>query len=673
MIYSCKRNLALFASAHLFFPDFFCKKVDMKDYKIDLVYLWVNGKDPAWQEKFNNVWDFRLTNKNRYRDNSELRYSLRSVEQNMPWVNKIFIITDEQIPAWLKETPKIRVVDHKEIIEPEFLPCFNSEAIELRMSRIKELAERFILASDDFFVYKPLAKSFFFDDDGEPVYRFIRRPGLDANRPHNLYYENLIFTKNLVENSGYKLPPDLEPYHNFDPYKKSFIEEVQKEFQPAIKNTLQKKVRGSGSFQRVAYSLLDISKNERKWKIDTEEDNIYFSVGDVNKIFQTLTEKKPFLFCINDDERSGEWFIRLPLLLESLFPNKATWEKPVELSIRPCFRGEKHICVVFAPDENYSKYFSATLASLIENSDPKLKYDIVVLEIDIGDYTKRLLNYGLPENFSLRFINVFEYLSTNFNIREFNVRSYWSISTYFKCLIPLLFSSYERVLFCDADLVFVDDFQDFYNVDFDGKLIAGVLDTVSPNLENNLFRKNELLELGIKHPDRTYINAGVILFNTKEIDERKYREELNSGIKLPLPFQDQDLLNLIFQDEVKLSSFKFNFQNGVTIYNPEYLTQIPQKYAELYLEAYNNPVIIHYTGSIKPWHDPHQKLSFYFWMFAKKGPFYELIYSEFLAGKFKQNPSGLKNFLREKSRFLFPLQSKRREYIKKMLVKLGVI
>ena len=83
--------------------------------KIDLVYLWVNGNDPNWMEE-KSTWGKKLnikknndTDSSRYVDNEELRFSLRSVEQNAPWINKIFIVTNGQIPSWLDiSNPKIQ-------------------------------------------------------------------------------------------------------------------------------------------------------------------------------------------------------------------------------------------------------------------------------------------------------------------------------------------------------------------------------------------------------------------------------------------------------------------------------------------------------------------------------------------------------------------------------------
>lgn len=114
----------------------------MNSTDIDLVYLWVDGSDPRWLEKkirFTGAVsdNSEVNNKGRYMNNDELRYSLRSVERYLPWIRKIFIVTDDQCPEWLvKEHPKIQLVDHKEILPEEALPCFNSSVIELSLIHI---------------------------------------------------------------------------------------------------------------------------------------------------------------------------------------------------------------------------------------------------------------------------------------------------------------------------------------------------------------------------------------------------------------------------------------------------------------------------------------------------------------------------------------------------------
>ena len=48
---------------------------------------------------------------NRYRDNNELKYSLRSLVKYAPWVRRIFIVTADQVPSWLHlEDDRISII-----------------------------------------------------------------------------------------------------------------------------------------------------------------------------------------------------------------------------------------------------------------------------------------------------------------------------------------------------------------------------------------------------------------------------------------------------------------------------------------------------------------------------------------------------------------------------------
>lgn len=57
-----------------------------------------------------------VNDSNRYRDSDELKYSIRSLVKNAPWVRRIFIVTDNQIPNWLNledNLGSISIVTHK--------------------------------------------------------------------------------------------------------------------------------------------------------------------------------------------------------------------------------------------------------------------------------------------------------------------------------------------------------------------------------------------------------------------------------------------------------------------------------------------------------------------------------------------------------------------------------
>ncbi|MGQ0631258.1 MAG: stealth conserved region 3 domain-containing protein [Sporichthyaceae bacterium] len=146
------------------------------DFEIDVVYTWVNGADPTWQARRDAAWakanphehSNLAANPSRYLDRAELRYSLRSLERNAPWVRHIYVVTDHQVPAWLNPAdPRLRIVDHTEIFtDSGALPTFNSHAIESRLHRIPGLAEHYLYLNDDMFFGAPCAPEDFFVGNG---------------------------------------------------------------------------------------------------------------------------------------------------------------------------------------------------------------------------------------------------------------------------------------------------------------------------------------------------------------------------------------------------------------------------------------------------------------------------------------------------------------------------
>ena len=107
---------------------------------------------------------------NRYRDNEELRYSLRSLEKYAPWIRHVYLVTDDQVPYWLNTSAhRMTVLSHKDIFsgdERKFLPLFSSPAIEARLHRIPGLSEQFIYFNDDVLLGAPVSPGDFLTSTG---------------------------------------------------------------------------------------------------------------------------------------------------------------------------------------------------------------------------------------------------------------------------------------------------------------------------------------------------------------------------------------------------------------------------------------------------------------------------------------------------------------------------
>jgi stealth protein CR2/Stealth-like protein len=158
------------------------------DFPIDVVYTWVDGSDPAWQDRLRARQDgvarhHLAANPSRFLSRDELRYSLRSLEMYAGWVRQVFLVTDQQVPRWLR-AGQVTVVDHREIFPADgsALPTFNSHAIEARLHHIPGLADHYLYLNDDVFFGRPVAPETFFTPDGRTHY-FPTPAALDDGPP----------------------------------------------------------------------------------------------------------------------------------------------------------------------------------------------------------------------------------------------------------------------------------------------------------------------------------------------------------------------------------------------------------------------------------------------------------------------------------------------------------
>jgi hypothetical protein len=147
---------------------------------IDAVITWVDGNDPRHRKKRRKALKkvdstdgnplSTGTGETRFIDNGELRYCLASIRTFAPWIRNIYLVTDNQKPAFLNDQLlkdlNIIIIDHK-VLFRDFewaLPTFNSRTIETALWRIPNIAPRFIYFNDDFILTAPVNQDHFFDD-----------------------------------------------------------------------------------------------------------------------------------------------------------------------------------------------------------------------------------------------------------------------------------------------------------------------------------------------------------------------------------------------------------------------------------------------------------------------------------------------------------------------------
>ncbi len=305
--------------------------------EIDLVYLWVNGNDPKWIQKrdsFLNIDVKKTSLIGRYEDNNELKYSLRSVDKHLPWIRKIFIITDNQIPDFLNVNhPKIEIIDHTEIMPKEILPTFNSWVIDCHIHNIPNLSEKFIYANDDCFINEDLTPDFFFKNN-LPIIRMKSSIGFFfelkfkklINIFLNTYDLGTLKASKIVKNK-YNKYYFLRKHHNIDSYLKSDYQKATENFYNEVKETLLNRFRKDNDLQRILFDLDILANNRGCLKYIKDNESIIISVQEPD-YKSILKNYKPKLFCLNDNEKTtNEDKKRIKPFLETLFPNKSQFEK----------------------------------------------------------------------------------------------------------------------------------------------------------------------------------------------------------------------------------------------------------------------------------------------------------------------------------------------------------
>lgn len=190
------------------------------EFKIDFVVSWVDGNDPLWQKKKNGALpNTKISTDskkdtfnadNRYREYGLFKYWFRSIEKYAPWVRKIFLVTDNQVPNFLNlNNKKVVLVKHSDFIDQRFLPTFDSSTIELNIHKIKNLSEHFVYFNDDMFLNVPVCKSDFFSFTGHAKDTI----GQSIIMPVQKYDHNILNNVAII-NQNYRKKEVLKKYWN---------------------------------------------------------------------------------------------------------------------------------------------------------------------------------------------------------------------------------------------------------------------------------------------------------------------------------------------------------------------------------------------------------------------------------------------------------------------------
>ncbi|OUM63937.1 hypothetical protein PIROE2DRAFT_9469 [Piromyces sp. E2] len=382
---------------------------------ISVVYTWVDGNDVDFlEEKSKYNGGFKEFN-SRDRSADELRYSIRSLEQYMPWHNgTIYIVTNNQIPKWLDTSnPRIKMVYHREFIPEYYLPTYDSNVIELFLDKIPGITEYFLYFNDDIFLNNYIHPSFYFtsktfypkvyrsyivDLNKKLVEKIIRR-----NNVREIFYASKYFTREILRKYfdpsfeyRYLLHTVYVIYRDLmEPFRQLFRKEIRLICSDKFRNPYEPhslylyqtylyyatqhkefplKLGGNGkASQFIGYPLPQIKdRTVKTYSVEMVPEKIskqYIKFGSVTdnydynlKLFKNFRKNNNLLvYNFNDEYSENSSLYQFTEYMISRYPKPSSFEKKeyidMELAIQPLFKRIDDLTKTINEEipENYDK------------------------------------------------------------------------------------------------------------------------------------------------------------------------------------------------------------------------------------------------------------------------------------------------------------------------------
>ena len=255
--------------------------------------------------------------------------------------------------------------------------------------------------------------------------------------------------------------------------------------------------------------------------------------------------------------------------------------------------------VMYTFNDNFVPQSAASIISILENNKTAKAINFYLVVMDVSKENQQKLksmieDYGRKVHF-IELKNLDSYFGFNFDTGKFH-----PIVLSRLLVDQLLPSKIDRLLYIDGDTICRGNIQELFTIDMQGKIVGMAL-------ENTFGSKNKAT-LGLQNTH--YYNAGILLIDLKKWRKEKIGKKIieffsrEKDLK-EFRYNDQDILNCFFKNEIFTIPPKYNYTNALDRYYYKDLKQIeePAEYysKEIFDEARANPLIVHYLGEERPW------------------------------------------------------------------------
>lgn len=308
---------------------------------VDVVYTWVDGADPRWDQARQRRLDEadggalrrEAGGRARFTSHDELRYSMRSLHLFAPWVRRIHLVTAGQAPSWLDTThPQVQLVDHHDILPAEALPTFNSHAIETGLHRVPDLSEQFVYFNDDVLLGRPVGPETFFGPGGHFASFFSTVPIGPSRTGDVPPFLAAAWNNRALLQDAFGVHITHTMAHSPHPHRRSVLAEIAERFAADVDRTARSPFRSAGDVSLLSslaqhYGVLTGSSFVGTGSL------AFVNLGgsDLPRQLQQLLETRDHDFiCLADDHdhamRAGQLEEVLGTWCEAYYPVRAPWE-----------------------------------------------------------------------------------------------------------------------------------------------------------------------------------------------------------------------------------------------------------------------------------------------------------------------------------------------------------
>ena len=291
----------------------------------------------------------------------------------------------------------------------------------------------------------------------------------------------------------------------------------------------------------------------------------------------------------------------------------------------------RQIPIALTFDDNYSPIAGVFIQSLIETKKPETKYVIHAFGDKVDPYNRRMLFDLIKQdpNVTMQFVAI----DASSYVDALDKDRHMTASTFYRLHLASLLPQYDKVLYLDVDMLCCCDLSELYDLDMEGYVYAAapevnhMVGVVSDSWQRSYYCGEH------GWPEEKLMNyrqAGVLLLNLEMIRRFNYEARFEELAAKRFKLMDQDILNIAVPSEnIRRLHMKWNFVSsfGMVMHKK---WRFPEPFLMEFLEAFENPNIIHWAGSSKPWNSVSQAHSMQdrFWTIAQKTPWYSRLLIE---------------------------------------------